>query len=400
MHIFEKNWINKNNIIKFFIFFSTILIVLNFYQFVFERSFAQYTDWLINYQGGFVRRGFIGELLFRIYQIFNIPLDVVVFIFVSILYVFFGIFFIKIIESIKLNYLNYFLIFSPLSFFYPVMEQKVSGRKDILFLFAMSFLAIFLEKIKFDKQKYVIIFFITLLTLSHSGFFFYTPFLFLIYLLVNHKTNLKKLSLNLSFIILTTLFLFITTILNSNIDLNAINKICESIGPYINSCAENNYIATLNWTLKYEMSLVDELWNKENYIIFYSIAFLLALLPLIYALTISKFENKNFKKINPILILIILNIITFPIYYIGADYGRYMYISYISILILYFKSLSIKFIKTDKDFFESFKLSFKKQFIIILIFLYGFTWTIPHCCNNSFKFIYAKPIKQLNILLD
>ena len=62
MHISEKNWINKNNIIKFFIFFSTILIVLNFYQFVFERSFAQYTDWLINYQGGFVRRGFIGSI--------------------------------------------------------------------------------------------------------------------------------------------------------------------------------------------------------------------------------------------------------------------------------------------------------------------------------------------------
>ena len=148
------------------------------------------------------------------------------------------------------------------------------------------------------------------------------------------------------------------------------------------------------------MSLVDELWNKENYIIFYSIAFLLAFFPLIYALNISKFKNKNFKKIKPIFILIILNIITFPIYYIGADYGRYMYISYISILILYFKALSIKFIKTEKDFFESFRLSFKKQFIIILIFLYGFTWTIPHCCNNSFKFIYAKPIKQLNLLLD
>ena len=51
----------------------------------------------------------------------------------------------KIIEPIKLNSLNWFIIFSPFSFLYPVMEQKVSGRKDLLFLCVISFLAVLLN---------------------------------------------------------------------------------------------------------------------------------------------------------------------------------------------------------------------------------------------------------------
>jgi len=150
--------LKDNKLINILVIISALIIVFNFAFFVIERSPFQYSDWLINYQGGFIRRGLPGEIFYQLYKLTNIPLDLIVFISVSLLYVFFAVNFIKIISKIKLNFLNLLIIFSPLSFLYPVMEQKVSGRKDIIFLFLAISLTIFLEKIKFEHQKYIIIF--------------------------------------------------------------------------------------------------------------------------------------------------------------------------------------------------------------------------------------------------
>ena len=68
----------------------------------------------------------------------------------------FALLFIKILKNIKLDFLNLLIIFSPISFLYPVMEQKVSGRKDIMFILAIAIL-IFLEKVKFKNQKYLVL---------------------------------------------------------------------------------------------------------------------------------------------------------------------------------------------------------------------------------------------------
>ena len=71
-------------------FYGLILIALafqtiKFYSFYLEYSDWQYADWLINYQGGFIRRGMAGEILFQIHNIFKIKLDLLVLIFIFII---------------------------------------------------------------------------------------------------------------------------------------------------------------------------------------------------------------------------------------------------------------------------------------------------------------------------
>ena len=127
--------LKTNKFINFIIIISTFIIILNFLFFVIEKSPVQYSDWLINYQGGFVRRGLPGEIFYQLNRFTSIPLDLVVFISVSLLYVFFAINFIKLAQKIKFNFINLLVFFSPLSFLYPLMEQKISGRKDIIFIF-------------------------------------------------------------------------------------------------------------------------------------------------------------------------------------------------------------------------------------------------------------------------
>ncbi len=383
--------IKTNRFIDLLIIISTFVIVLNFAYFVIEKSPVQYSDWLINYQGGFVRRGLPGEIFYQLNKFTNIPLDLVVFISVSLLYIFFAINFIKLARKIKFNFINLLVFFSPLSFLYPLMEQKISGRKDIIFIFSIIFLATYLEKIKFKNQKYLIILLILISTFSHTGFFVYIPIFFLIFIILNYRISFKRIFIELTIISFFSIFFFFLIFFNTSIDQNSINEICKSIKEYLPSCGKSDYIETLNWSLKYEIELVTKIWNKENYVRFYTIAFLIANLPLMLVFYNSKLNKKYLFDLNPIFIFIVISLFTFPIYFIGADYGRYMHLAYLSLLICYFKAISTKFLIVEKkNFYNT-----RKSFIFLIIFLYGFTWTIPHCCNNNFKFIYQKPLSKI-----
>ena len=51
--------------VLFFLILATLVFEISkFYSFAENYSDWQYSDWLINYEGGFVRRGFIGEILY------------------------------------------------------------------------------------------------------------------------------------------------------------------------------------------------------------------------------------------------------------------------------------------------------------------------------------------------
>lgn len=382
--------LKDNKIINLLVVISTLIIVFNFAFFVIERSPFQYSDWLINYQGGFIRRGLPGEFFFQLYKLINIPLDLIVFISVSLMYVFFAVNFIKIVSKIKFNFLNLLIIFSPLSFLYPVMEQKVSGRKDIIFLFLVVLLTTFLEKIKFKYQKYIIIFFVLISAFSHTGFVVFTPIFFLIFIISNYKNSLSKIFKELIIISFFSIIPIILVLFNTSIDNQSILKICDSVKSFLPNCGQDDYIETVNWSLKYAIELNDKLWIKDNYAIFYTLTFLFANAPLIYAFYKSKFNEKYSFMLNPIFIFVFLNLMTFPIYFVGVDYGRYMYITYLSLVVFYFKALSTKFLVISEKF-----SNIKKPIALLVIFLFGFTWTVPHCCNTNLKFIYQKPIKNI-----
>ncbi len=383
-------YLNSKNFINILIWISTSIIIFNFFFFVSEKSLVQYSDWLINYQGGFVRRGLIGEFFFKIYQITNIPLNFIIFLFVSSFYIIFSILLIRILEKIKFNFLNYLIIFSPISFLYPVMEQKVSGRKDIIFILSVAILCFFLEKFKFKDQKYLISIIILFTTFSHTGFFLYLPVFFLIFVIVNFKEKFSKIFIELFFISLYSFFLLLIIIFNTTISNESIINICNSIEIFLPNCGNKDYISTLNWTLSYEIEVVENSLNKSNYIPFYLFAFIFTNAPLIYAFYNSKFNENFFLKINPLFIFLIINMITFPIYYIGADYGRYMYLAYLSLVMIYFKSISNKFILVKQK-----NKLIKGFYTYLIIFLFGFTLTVPHCCNNKFKLVYQKPILKI-----
>ena len=384
-----------------YLFGITIAIVIfNFYNFTKELSIGQYSDWLINYQGGFVRRGLIGEFLYQIHSILSIRLDILIFLTVSLLYIFFYKNFLTIIKTLKYHFLNLLIVFSPLSFFWPVMEEKASGRKGVLYLFLLTVTALQIKKINFYKQKYLIILFSAIIVFSHTGFLFLLPF-FLLVLIFSNKNKKFKIILKEILIIISSWLLFLIILINNTIvGQEQIELICNSVTKFVRKdCTTIGYISTLSWSLELNLELKKSLWMREYYNLFFSIAFLVSFLPLLTILYNSKFVN--YKKINVVFFYILFLLSTFPLYYLGVDYGRYLHLTYMSSIIVYAIALRnrvIIFLPKKKGLISN--INFKPKILVIIIFLYGFTFTVPHCCNNNFKFNYKNLVSKINEKLN
>ena len=55
--IFEKKFKLNQIFLKLLLLLSFIVISINFFEWTEKKSYFEYSDWLINYQGGFTRRG-------------------------------------------------------------------------------------------------------------------------------------------------------------------------------------------------------------------------------------------------------------------------------------------------------------------------------------------------------
>ena len=91
------------------------------------------SEWIINYQGGFTRRGLPGEIAFHIAQIFDLKLRFVILLMQIFLWTIFNSY-LQIFQRIKINGIILFSLFTPIFLIYHIAELEVLARKE-LFLF-------------------------------------------------------------------------------------------------------------------------------------------------------------------------------------------------------------------------------------------------------------------------
>ena len=105
-------------------------------------SDSSISEWLINYKGGFTRRGLGGEIAILFSNILEISLRKSIMslqIFFHCTYLFLLFYYLK---NLKINLIQLFAIFSPIFLLYPIAEIEVLGRKEI-FLFLLFLSVIF-----------------------------------------------------------------------------------------------------------------------------------------------------------------------------------------------------------------------------------------------------------------
>ena len=340
------------------IFFFSIIILYN--KFLHPTDWTT-SEWLINYHGGFIRRGLIGELLLQINQFININPRYLVYIFEILLLSSYYYLIINFFKKINFSPILILVIFSPLAFVYPVAEAETLARKEIL-LFCIYI--IFLSSLILKNLKltyFVIIILIPLMNLVWDGILFYMPFFIFSFINQNNNLKLKKLIYFLiSFIpyLITTYILLHTRATEDSLLLmcEAIKEPCFGSMSFLDKPLSNN--------INYVVSRF-----KIEYLIRYSFIFIICFYPIF----------NLFKKNKKILFVqyVICVLPTFVLFYIGYDWGRYLNILYIFSLLTIIFFIKKNIIDVSKNSFNKFlvKIGKKKKFMLCgILICYLFLW--------------------------
>ena len=325
------------------------------------------TEWVINYQGGFVRRGLIGELIFQVSKILNLNLRFCFLVLQSFLYFIYYYLIYDLIKNLKPNFFIILAVFSPIFIIFPVAELEALGRKEIL-IFISLLISI---KLYFNYlNNNLVILFISvifpLLLLTHEASIFYSLFFISLIFITKKK-------INLSFFI--KLFLFS---LPSLLSIFAIYFFPHTPDDTIKMCEELNKIGErcglattfLSKTIGSHNSELD--W-KITHILRYFFIFLFGFVGIIYLSYKSKFSsskiNSFFCNQSFIFHLSILILPTFLMFIIAVDTGRWIHISFTCSFIYYFGLLKYNSLILDNDIFL-FKLKHQKLNNFLYLFLF------------------------------
>jgi len=131
-----------------FLVFLIIFITLFSYYLSTVRNFANlynyvYSEWLVNYAGGFVRRGLTGSVIFWLRENLNLTnaktFFMVIYSFYLIFFVWSIIYLIKVNKSLKVLTIETILIFLflPCLILFPINSLGGLGRKEYLFFFGL-----------------------------------------------------------------------------------------------------------------------------------------------------------------------------------------------------------------------------------------------------------------------
>ena len=109
------------------------------------------SEWLINYQGGFTRRGLLGDLAFNLAVIFKAKIRFVILLFQLFFYLIFIILTYNFIKNIKINFLSRLALYTPIFLLFPLGEIESLVRKETV-IFIMFIIFLFLASNKYNEK--------------------------------------------------------------------------------------------------------------------------------------------------------------------------------------------------------------------------------------------------------
>ena len=355
------NFFKNNKII--FIYFIYISLATIFFlksQTIHFPTKYTYTEWLINYEGGFIRRGLLGQVVYELSNFFKVSIVTIILYFQITAYLCYYFIFIYLFTKLELNFFWVIFIFSSISFLYPLGELESLGRKEIFVL--LSFIIFSLIKPANIKNLFVIFFiFFGISNLIHEITFFYIHYYFLI-IYLKSKMHIKKI-IHIRYYVFT--FLFICFLIYLNSYLGQLAKIDEIVNSYLKlNIIVHSDLGAIGWLSKsFKWALLNTI-NKISImgILRYLYILLIYLIPILYFIKIKK--NKLNKYISIKNLVFVSLLFSIPIYLLVLDWGRVTYLNY------NFLMISIIFLFNNKLVDNSFinirlnKLSTLKKIII------------------------------------
>lgn len=363
------------------------------------------SEWLINYQGGFTRRGLLGDLAFNLAVIFKAKIRFVILLFQLFFYLVFIILTYNFIKNIKINFLSRLALYTPIFLLFPLGEIESLVRKETV-IFIMFIIFLFLASNKYNEKycnNYVLFIFpISFLVWEPVIFFF--PFVFLILYLKNYKKNILLTIFKTLIISLPSLIVFLLVILNPLSEAGH-DKMCEKLMLLFEQPC---YMSLA--LLKSKSTILQQFMTsyKIEYIVRYISIIIVGFFPLFILSANSKFHKKKinllfkFKSFfSPLIILLSPIPVLFAAMY---DWGRVVNIAYTFSIFTYFYLVKNNYLQIKEGHFylKIKKILNNKKYYYILFFLYFSCWNIKTVISDrvgSFP-IYRIIIKSIKILIN
>ncbi|MDB9375960.1 hypothetical protein [Nodularia sphaerocarpa] len=316
------------------------LIVVSIFLFVHIKYYYSYssevsysiTDYLINYEGGFVRRGLVGQIILKLAEanIVN-PKDAIEIISLFSYIIFVGFNFFQLCKFSQLDNVSLsILLFSPSLTLFPINDGAAFERKEIFFL-PLLILHLVIFSIKnykiYNFLSFILIAFLgSIYVLIHEGLFLLGIPINLMLMFIKFRCQFEtQKSFQLLFLSwLTPLLTFVASVVfrgNASIAL----QVCNSWDKYVNHLSCQPLPGALAW--------LGEAITMNDFPPGYTAKFLWIMIFLILScLTLYAIKNclvkiSNTNKINMILsyFYFIPIIFTIPLYVAALDWGRWFF---------------------------------------------------------------------------
>ena len=370
----------KKNINSYLAFYLFVLFLFGlFFLFIKHEvgNDSTISEWIINYSGGFTKRGIIGQICIYFANLFSVDLRNIIFGFQTIIL---GVYFLLIyffLRNIKVDRILFLSIFTPIFILYPIAEIEVLARKEI-FIFIILLIYLFIPINKISLQNIYKIIMLPLSVLIWEPVVFFLLFWISLDIINNkyQKINLENLTKLLPYLPAVSVAFYI---IFNPMTLEQHDQMAEFLA---NNFNETCYMSC--GLLKSKSTIFQQFqvnFSKYSFEVFlrYFLIIIVGFGPLFILLFYSKLKDKNlifFKNFNNLLIpfLFILSPVL-VLFAMGYDWGRWVSISYVFSIISYVYLYKKRKIFISENKIQNNKLNKVSKKIFVLFFvIYCFGW--------------------------
>ena len=351
------------------------------------------SDWLINYSGGFVRRGLTGDIILNFAYLFSIKLRDSILIFQICIFITYYLLVYHFLKNIISNRLLLLAIFSPVFILYPVAELEAFGRKELI-IFLIIILYFFLDINKIKNQIIFKVFVFPISILIWEPVIIFYPYIFVVDLIVFRISKINKdliiLLMSYSIIFLLTLLVYTNPFPEENFKVMVdvlkkdFGESCYMSCHYVGNQAANSFVELLDHHVK---------MIEPPHLIRYFLIILIGFFPLFFLLKISKTTRHNSNLLYLFLLAFAPSLLVYLLMY---DWARIVHVSYTFMLLSYAFLLKNKFIKIDQNKLNNnqiTKFSNKIFLVLFVIFCLGWNPKVVMRDDVASKPVYAVPYK-------
>ena len=335
-------------------------------------------DWLVSYEVGFVRRGFSGSPILALTTQLALPPERIVLWIQTALYSLFCVLLFVLAYPKRLNIWFLAFLFSPAGLLFPLYDPAVAGRKDVLFFVAFAFYAWWMPRPERRWARVVTFALGAAMTLTHELFFFFTPYVILMRLLqtkdgITRRHFAPELSLFAGSLVALLLASTIGADMRGEAQCAALlrrgfnEQLCEGIMRYPVS------------TISDSMGFVAGAVRNFGYLRWYSIASVLAILPLLPILGSMRGGIRRWFLLGAGAAFVF----TLPMYAIALDWGRLLNIHVMALAVAV-----VAFVLDGRDVPGSVmgvRNWWLRAALLVAVFVYLTAWSIRHCCTDALQ---------------